>query len=87
MNMANEGIICSTCGSTPCNPQCTKQNENRFNPDWDLLKATQESLREHMALLKAAYKEIEELKHDNARMVKDISTCINIKLKIDDEVL
>ena len=34
-----------------------------MSPDWDLLKATQESLREHMALCKkkdAAYKKLQE---------------------------
>ena len=36
-------------------------SEKHFNPDWDLLKATQESLREHMKLLSRYKRIINEL--------------------------
>ena len=36
------------------------------NPDWDKLEACQESLREHMALLKEAADRIEAIKRDIA---------------------
>ena len=35
--------------------------QSAFNPDWSLLEATQDSLREHMQLLKEAQQRIEEL--------------------------
>lgn len=36
--------------------------DSSFNPDWDLLEATQESLREHMALVKERDDEILRLR-------------------------
>ena len=37
--------------------------QSAFNPDWSLLEATQDSLREHMQLLKEAQQRIEELEN------------------------
>jgi hypothetical protein len=38
-----------------------KHQESEFHPDWSLLEASRESLREHMALLKTAQARITEL--------------------------
>ncbi len=40
--------------------ELAKHQSSEFHPDWSLLKATQHSLREHMALVKAAQAEKSE---------------------------
>jgi hypothetical protein len=42
--------------------ELSKFQESSFNPDWSMLEATRESLREHMGLLKGKTSKIEALK-------------------------
>lgn len=42
--------------------ELSKDQESRFHPDWSMLQATRESLREHMALAKALQKRVEDLR-------------------------
>lgn len=41
----------------------------KFNPDWDLLEATQESLREHMAIGKSLQQRVKQLEQQLSEKV------------------
>ncbi len=43
-----------------------------FNPDWSELKATQQSLREHMALLKAAQESEQRFREQVAAAMREL---------------
>lgn len=40
----------------------------RFNPDWDMLEATQDSLREHMSIVKQQMDRAEAAEKENKRL-------------------
>lgn len=57
--------------------ELAKHQQSEFHPDWSLLKATQASLREHMALVKSAQAELAKVREerDEAQRAKYGTPC------------